>query len=244
MATDYGSRLQKARKAKGLTQVQLSKLTGIPQSTISTAETDGQGSAETAVFAEALDVHPVWLATGKGEMRSTEASYLAAAEQRHALGGPSRSSPDGSAHDDLVIPQYKAGGAMGLGLILDGIQPGIIRSWSVTPQWVQSNIPSHTGITNLCIVTGFGDSMRGDYNAGDPLVVDRGVTTCDHEGIYFFRVGNHGYIKRLQRIPLRAGGIVIKAKSSNANYETFEIFEDMDFEIFAKVLKVWKSENF
>lgn len=68
MATEYGSRLKTARKHAGLTQVALSKKTGIPQSTISTAEREGNGSGETPVYAQACGVDALWLATGEGEM--------------------------------------------------------------------------------------------------------------------------------------------------------------------------------
>ncbi|APW37628.1 hypothetical protein RD110_10865 [Rhodoferax koreense] len=68
MATDYGSRLRAARKHAKLTQIQLQEATGIPQSTISTAERIGHGSAETPVYAKACGVDAHWLATGLGDM--------------------------------------------------------------------------------------------------------------------------------------------------------------------------------
>jgi SOS-response transcriptional repressor LexA len=68
MATEYGTRLKTARNRLKLTQKQLEKLTGIAQSTISTAEKHGHGSTETTVLALALKVDPHWLATGEGEM--------------------------------------------------------------------------------------------------------------------------------------------------------------------------------
>lgn len=68
MSTEYGQRLRAARKHAGLTQVELSKKTGIPQSTISTAERLGHGSAETPIYAKACGVDAHWLATGDGEM--------------------------------------------------------------------------------------------------------------------------------------------------------------------------------
>ena len=68
MATEYGTRLRAARKFAGLTQQELSKKTGIPQSTISTAERIGGGSAETVTYAQACGVAPNWLANGEGNM--------------------------------------------------------------------------------------------------------------------------------------------------------------------------------
>ncbi|MBK5204328.1 MAG: helix-turn-helix transcriptional regulator [Polaromonas sp.] len=144
--------------------------------------------------------------------------------------------------NDLVIPQYDAGGSMGNGLILEERQPGIIKSWHVDREWIRHNVPHYTSAENLCIVTGFGPSMRPKYNPGDPLLLDRGVNIVETEGIYFFRVSNHGFIKQLQRIPTE-DGMIIRAKSLNKDYDPFDITAKMDFEVFGKVLTVWRSEQ-
>jgi hypothetical protein len=140
----------------------------------------------------------------------------------------------------VQIPQYSGiGGSMGKGLLLRD-QPGEIQQWTVTPEWVQKNVPSCTGIENLAIVTGFGPSMRGMFNPGDPLLVDRGVKSVEYDAVYFFRVGDEGFIKILQRVP----GVGLRAISKNTEFETWTITPDMDFEVFARVLKVWQSEDF
>lgn len=128
---------------------------------------------------------------------------------------------------------------MGLGLELRD-QPGVIRSWSVSPEWLQKNVKAHTAAKNLCIVTGFGDSMRPMFNPGDPLIVDTGITSVEYDAVYFFRVGNEGFIKRLQRVP----GKGLLAISENSAYRDWVIDETMDFEVFGRVLKVWCSEDF
>lgn len=146
--------------------------------------------------------------------------------------------------EDVVIREYDTGGAMGNGLVLDGMA-GVIKSWRVDLEWVRQNVRQYSAIDNLCIVTGFGPSMRPMYNPGDPLLIDRGVTSFDREdAVYFFRVGDHGYIKTVQRIPKPGGGMIYRAKSKNPDYDPFDITEDMDFQVFGKVLTVWKSEQF
>ncbi|PLY41194.1 hypothetical protein CSZ94_17360 [Janthinobacterium sp. ROICE36] len=140
---------------------------------------------------------------------------------------------------EIAIPQYDTGGSMGAGVLLRD-QPGEINGWRVTPDWLQKNVRSHTGVKNLAIVTGFGDSMRGMFNPGDPLLVDRGINTFDGDAVYFFRVGDEGFIKRLQRIP----GEGIIASSENKAYRDWTIKPDMDFQILARVIKVWQSVDF
>ena len=141
--------------------------------------------------------------------------------------------------DEFVIPQFETGGAMGTGLLLRD-QPGVIRSWAVNAEWIQKNIKSHTGAANLCIVTGFGDSMKGMFNSGDPLVLDKGVTSVEFDAVYFFRVASEGFIKRLQRIP----GEGVRVLSENKKYESWTIKPEMDFQVFGRVVKAWQGEDF
>lgn len=144
--------------------------------------------------------------------------------------------------ENVAIPQYNTGGKMGNGLVLRD-QPGIIKSWSVSPEWLRLNVPNCTNPNNLAIVTGFGDSMRGMFNPGDPLIVDTGVRTVEIDAVFFFRVGKEGYIKRLQRIPT-INGTILRAKSEDAAYDPFDIVEGMDFEVFGRILKAWKSSDY
>lgn len=153
------------------------------------------------------------------------------AEQHHAQ---QKNKPD-----TVTIRQFDTGGAMGGGFVLKE-QPGVIQSWVVSQEWAHKNLPYYTTVDNLGIVTGFGDSMLGMFNPGDPILVDRGITKCDVDGVYFFRVDGEGFIKRLQRIP----GEGILVISENTKYRDWTIKPSMDFQVLAKVLTVWRSEQF
>lgn len=145
---------------------------------------------------------------------------------------------------DVVISQYETGGAMGHGLVLQD-QPGIIKEWRVSDDWLRLNVPHFTSKRNLTIVTGFGSSMKPMFNPGDPLLVDKGVRTIDHEGVYFFRVGDEGYIKMVQRVPEFDGsGFVFRIISKNSDYPPYDISpKNPHFEVLGKVLTVWRSEQ-
>lgn len=147
---------------------------------------------------------------------------------------------------ELVIPQFETGGGMNNGGLVLEDQPGVIKSWHVDEEWLRLNVKNHTGVKNLCIVTGFGPSMRPMFNPGDPLLVDRGVTTVDTDAVYFFRIGDAGYVKTLQRIPDLVGdGKIIRAKSKNPDFDPFDILpSNPHFQVLGKVLTVWKSEQF
>lgn len=185
-----------------------------------------------------------WASGETKSLKADSASGLAALTGWNAEWWATGKGPRGETiHVDesaCQINQYDTGGAMGSGLILRD-QPGVIKSWNVSQEWVQKNVRSFSAAKNLCIVTGFGDSMRPMFNPGDPLLVDLGVASVDFDSVYFFRVGDEGFVKRLQRVP----GIGIRVLSANRdNYEPWTITHDMDFQVLGRVLKVWKSEDF
>lgn len=226
MATEYGTRLRAAMLHAELSQKDLIAKTKLPQSSVNSAlNRSKKGSTDTPTYASACGVNAMWLATGEGQMLD---GAITTNNNR------SKNKPD-----ELVIPQFDAGGAMGAGLILRD-QPGVIQSWHVNQEWMQKNIKSNTGAANLCIVTGFGDSMKGMFNSGDPLVLDSGVKTVDFDAVYFFRVEDEGFIKRLQRIP----GEGIRVLSENKKYDSWTIKPGMDFQVFGRVVKAWQGEDF
>lgn len=211
--------------AKAMNAYDLEKISGVHQPTIHrivTGESKDPRSSTVKKLADALGLTESQL---RGDEPLPDGTMLAPAKK---------------AEDNLDIPQFDTGGAMGGGLVLQD-QPGVIQSWKVSPEWLRKNVKGYNSAKSLCIVTGFGDSMRPMFNPGDPLLVDISVNTVDFDSIYFFRVGNEGFIKRLQRIP----GEGLRVLSANRdNYEPWTIKPDMDFEVFGRVLKVWRSEDF
>lgn len=158
----------------------------------------------------------------------------------HASGAVLRAIPTAGKRrgEEVTIRQFDAGGSMGTGVVLRD-QPGVIQSWRVSHEWIVKNVRNYSSTENLCIVTGFGDSMRPMFNPGDPLLVDRGVNEVEYDAVYFFRVGEEGFIKRLQRIP----GQGIVAISENKAYREWSV-DKADMEVFGRVLKVWRGEDF
>lgn len=139
----------------------------------------------------------------------------------------------------IVIEQYRdVRGAMGKGAyLLD--HEGEVVDLRVSKRWAETKLPANTGVKNLKIITGLGDSMKGLYNSGDPLVVDTGIKSVDFDAVYFFRVGDQGYVKRLQKI----GSKGIRVLSENPAYPEWVISRDEDFEVFGRVLKVWEGKD-
>lgn len=223
------NRLKESREEKGFSQSELAKRARLKnQSIIGSLESGHRKSSSyIPAIAKELGVHALWLSEGKlPKYIEPKAEHL--------------SMPDKIGGRFYEIPQYEAGGAMGDGLILRD-QPGLIQSWRVNKEWLSKNVKGYSSSRNLCIVTGFGDSMRPLFNSGDPVLIDTSVKTVEFDSVYFFRVGEEGFIKRLQRIP----GEGLRVLSANRDqYEPWTIKPDMDFEILGRVLKVWRSEDF
>lgn len=154
------------------------------------------------------------------------------------VGDASHIVPIKKIDDYITIQQYTdVRGAMGKGAYLLETE-GEVIDWRVSPEWANNQLPANTGIENLRIITGLGDSMKGLYNSGDPLIVDTGIKSVDFDAVYFFRVGDEGYVKRLQKTP---GGILVI--SQNTDYRDWAISPEMDLEVFGRVLKVWEGKD-
>jgi phage repressor protein C with HTH and peptisase S24 domain len=225
----FGKRLKEARTDAKMSQAELARRVGVKQGTVAEAESSGLSSTKLLDYAKALNVNPEWLASGK----------LPKHIGGHVISSLEEQEKQQFKRDGIVIEQYDAYGSMGQGIVLRD-QSGVISEWQVSEEWIRLNIKNYTKIENLKIVTGFGDSMQGMFNSGDPLIIDIGVKVADRDSPYFFRVGNEGFIKRLQRVP----GVGLRAISANKEYETWTITEDMDFEVFGIVLKSWNSVNY
>ena len=174
---------------------------------------------------------------------------VAAHVSHEAASAPFEAPSSSGGANDLVIAQYDVGGAMGNGgkLVLEAEPPGIIKSWRVNQEWLRLNVPAYTSVSNLCIVTGFGPSMKPIFNPGDPLLMDRGVNHVDHEGIYFFRLGDEGFIKIIQRVPnFDKPGFVLRIISKNKeDFPPYDISsKHPDFHVIGKILTVWRSEQY
>jgi phage repressor protein C with HTH and peptisase S24 domain len=215
---------------KRFIQADLMRYTGASKGTVSlwfVGNTQTISWEYVRLAAEFFGVNQEWLQSGIGDMVS---STTKAAEPTAEYHTPSK---------EIVIDQHMdVGGGMGHGVLLRD-QPGQITSMKVTGEWLNKNVPSNTGHNNLRVVTGFGNSMTGMFKSGDPLLVDIGVRTLEFDAVYFFRVGDEAFIKILQRVP----GQGIKVISKNPDYQTWTINDDMDFEIFARVIKIWNGND-
>lgn len=124
--------------------------------------------------------------------------------------------------------------SMGTGIPLPERET-VIDSIRVPQEWVREQFPHITSAKNLKIITGYGDSMKGTFNHGDPLIVDTGVNAMDVDTIYVFAYNNELYIKRIQRLPDKS----VKVISDNrAMYDPFTLTPEQraDVVVIARVI--------
>lgn len=136
-----------------------------------------------------------------------------------------------------VIPFYKTvNNGQGNGSYAQ-IKDSEIICFEVSDRFI-GELPAHSGLENLKIIIGNGFSMEPMFGHGDMLVVDAGVQSVQGDGVYFFRIGEHYYIKILEIAPMG-----IRAISKNQDYSTWMISKDTDFEVLARVLRVWEGKD-
>lgn len=211
MATEYGSRLRTARKLAGLTQTDLGTKTGIPQSTISTAEREGHGSSETPVYAKALGVDPHWLATGEGEMLAVAPNAQDGGRLVKAF-HPEDALPDGA----VVIPESKVAFSAGSGhsvtyeLAEEG-EPVIYQL-----SWFRKMRINPKDVRRFKVKD---DSAEPLAYEGDSILVNHAETDVVDGKVYAFRYGDDLRVKKLFK---RLDGTLI-LRSINTAYKDEEV---------------------
>ncbi|WP_256663767.1 S24 family peptidase [Pseudomonas sp. gcc21] len=138
---------------------------------------------------------------------------------------------------EISIPQYNVRGALGHGQIpADYIET--IRHVTVHESLLSGRGISFSKADNLAIITGFGQSMEGTINDGDPLIVDRGVNQFIGDGIYVLTWDNLLYVKRLQKHSPTHFDMI----SDNPRHKD-QVINISDVTVHARVLLVWNAKK-
>ena len=152
--------------------------------------------------------------------------------------------------DGHTIRQFNTGGGMGNGLILQE-QSGIIENFRVSSAWLYENIKGHSSTKNLCIVTGYGESMKPLFNPGDPVIVDLQIKEYIGEFPYFFRIENEGFISDFNECRARATVFYLTIQNTKRGQLSKEwtlryLAKSSKYgraRIFNSRVKIWKTIN-
>lgn len=139
--------------------------------------------------------------------------------------------------DDVPIPQFDVRGAMGGGCVPPDYAD-VIKQVTLTKDYLASIRPAFTTTSNLAVVTGWGTSMIGTINHGDPVLVDRGVTQFVGDGVYLFTWDGLLYLKRLQKETRQTFTVI----SDSGKYQPFTVPIN-EVMIHARAILVWAAKT-
>lgn len=138
---------------------------------------------------------------------------------------------------DILIPQYDVRASMGHGQVpADYVE--FVRNVVVNGLQLEKLGLEYTSTANLSIITGWGQSMAGTIDDKDPVIVDRGITEFNGDGVYVLTWDNMVYIKRLQKADADNFDMI----SDNEKHKD-RVVPVGDVTIHARVLYVWKGQK-
>jgi phage repressor protein C with HTH and peptisase S24 domain len=139
----------------------------------------------------------------------------------------------------VQIPVYDVCASMGPGFQMPTDYVEVIDHMAVLADFIRSKT-RFTSLQNLALLTAYGNSMKGTFEDGDLLLVDRGINFVDIDDVFVLALKEQLYIKRLQRRP---DGILMI--SDNQLYPPYLITEkDADkFQVLGRVLLAWNVNN-
>lgn len=202
-----GARVKLARKHSGLSQQQLAEKIKVKQPTISELERGlSQSSAYLVQIAQACDVDPEWLATGKGVMTRKLAQEVQDAKPAYTLGSFDpwdSNTPLGD--DEVELPFYKEVElSAGNGSIVEKEKKGFklrfakstLRRYNIQPE-----LAACVTVTGTSMEPVLPDQATVGIDTGNTKIKDGDMYALDHEGLL--------KVKRLYRLP--GGGIRIRS---------------------------------
>ncbi len=198
-----------------------------------TVKTSASSSSSAEVVRKMLEKH------GKGLTPEARQSIIEAVESDPNGESDSGYLLEASSHEagEIRIPQYDIRAAMGHGQVPSEYSE-VIRNVVIREELLREKGVTYTSTQALGVITGWGQSMEGTINDKDPVIVDRGVSNYEGEGVYVLTWHGDLLIKRLQRKDEDHVWLI----SDNRNYEKQSARID-DVVIHAKVLLVWNAKK-
>lgn len=234
--TEFKDRLKMARKSAKMTQVQLAQAIDVTQSSISDLESGrNKISTKTAQIAQVLNVNPIWLATGQGEMNLPVRENQINENNTQIMDFWDSETP--LYDDEFEANFYKDAEFLGgSGFEADVYDDGRrkIRYAYTAARRAGAN-PSKVICTTLV-----GDSMEELILDGSMIAIDTSKKDIREGKIYAFRHGNILRVKYL--IPRPDGGLIIRSHNERYTDEviTGEEIENENIQIIGWVWN-WSS---
>lgn len=185
-----------------------------------------------------LGVAAQWLADGTGPMRPKDrSSSLQAIVDGKAGTSVARVAPHKTREGYIRFPLLEGFAGMGRGDYV-GDYPEIVDFVEVTREWASLKLRG-VPLEAVRVITGRGDSMRGQFDDGDLVFVDASVKAFNADSAYVFRWGGRVQIKRLQFI----GSNRVRIISKNPEYPAIDVAIE-ELEIGGRALAAWTLREF
>lgn len=141
--------------------------------------------------------------------------------------------------DEFMAPYFNVRASMGKGFPAPDYEE-IVNEISISRRWISENL-TVSSLSNLALLTAYGDSMKPTFNDGDVVIVDRGITDINMDAVFVLERENELYIKRIQR---RLDGS-IRIISDNKEYDDYDITrKDLGLiSVLGRVLSAWTSKK-
>lgn len=232
-----GDRIKQARTdgpAGKVSRKDLAAVVGIAYSTLADIE-NGYQENTTALhrIARRLGVRVEWLETGRGAME---------APPNQAPGYDDGSLSQGVARFEtdegyVRFPLLEGFAGMGKGDYVSDY-PEVVTSLRVSREWVERKFPGVPPEV-IRVMTGRGDSMKGQFSDGDLIFLDTRVKDFDQDSAYCFRWEGRVLVKRLQFV----GRNTLRILSKNPDYPAIDA-PLSEIEIGGRALAAWTLQEF
>ena len=204
-------RLKFVMDEQGISQNALARMIGVTQPSIKKVlNGDTLNPKYILEIADALNVSPEWLKTGKGDTPDFSEEVEDEEENGHLVRVE-------------VLDVYASAGN---GEFLTGDLAGDIQAVEFASEYFY-NLFQRASEKGMAIVNVKGDSMEPTLSSGDLLFVDTTRTYYQGDGLYVFSFGDSLYVKRLQR-----AGYKLLVLSDNKFYDTWDVNESNEDQFF------------
>ena len=204
-------RLKFVMDEQGISQNALARMIGVTQPSIKKVlNGDTLNPKYILEIADALNVSPEWLKTGKGDTPDFSKEVEDEEENGHLVRVE-------------VLDVYASAGN---GEFLTGDLAGDIQAVEFASEYFY-NLFQRASEKGMAIVNVKGDSMEPTLSSGDLLFVDTTRTCYQGDGLYVFSFGDSLYVKRLQR-----AGYKLLVLSDNKFYDTWDVNESNEDQFF------------
>lgn len=166
---------------------------------------------------EVFEVNPYWVLTGTGS------KFYSSEDSSNMPGNVDLTNT-------IFIPIIDIKASAGHGALIEAEKENTKDFISFTKQWL-SAITS----TSAKYLVGFivkGDSMQGEINDGDIIIVNTQLNEMSNDGTYAVNIDDKMYVKTLQQRP----GNKVRVISANPKYEPYTV--DLNTEYFNIIGKV------